>query len=65
MNPVPATKQDGPVFLLVRFLFLLFQPIVKEWINLNIELRYEVRYVLWFGSMAISLFTLQLLCGIT
>ena len=52
-SPVPATKQDGSVFLLVRFLFPLSLLPVNEWINPNIVLRFEVRYVLSLGSMTI------------
>ena len=53
MNPVPATTQDGLVFLLVRFLLESSLPPVNEWINLNIGFKFEVRYVLSFGSMTI------------
>ena len=52
-SPVPATKQDGLVFLLVRFLLESSLPPVNEWINLNIGFKFEVRYVLSFGSMTI------------
>ena len=44
MNPTPATTQDGLVFLLVHFLFESFLFPLKEWINLNIGLRFKVRY---------------------
>ena len=53
MNPAPATKQDGLVFLLVRFLLEPFLSPVNEWINLKIGFKFEVRYVLSFGSMTI------------
>ena len=53
MNPIPATTQDGLVFLLVRFLLESYLPPVNEWINLNIGFKFEVRYVLSFGSMTI------------
>ncbi|MGB2282151.1 MAG: hypothetical protein ACPH3F_03450, partial [Flavobacteriaceae bacterium] len=45
-SPVPATTQDGLVFLLVRFLLESSLPPVNEWINLNIGFKFEVRYVL-------------------
>jgi hypothetical protein len=48
-----STKQDGLVFLLVRFLLKSSLSPVNEWINLNIGFIYEVRYVLSFGSMTI------------
>ena len=53
MNPVPATKQDGLVFLLVRFLLESPLPPVNKWINLKIGLRSEIQYILSFGSMTI------------
>ena len=49
----PATTQDGLVFLLVRFLLQSSLPLVNEWINLNIGFKFEVGYVLSFGSMTI------------
>ena len=42
MNPTPATTQDGLVLLLVRFLFESFLFPLKEWINLNIGLRFHM-----------------------
>ena len=35
-----STKQDGPGFFLVRFLFLPSQPIVKKWINIRFSWDY-------------------------
>ena len=52
-SPALATKQDGLVFLLVRFLLKSSLSPVNEWINLNIGFIFEVRYVLSFGSMTI------------
>ena len=52
-SPALATTQDGLVFLLVRFLLESSLPPVNEWINLNIGFKFEVRYVLSFGSMTI------------
>jgi hypothetical protein len=49
-----STKQDGSVFIPVRFLFPLSLPPVNEWINLNVGFKFEVRYVLLFASMIIS-----------
>ena len=52
-SPALATTQDGLVFLLVCFLLQSSLPVVNEWINLNIGFKFEVRYVLSFGSMTI------------
>ena len=48
-----STTQDGLVFLLVRFLLESSLPPVNEWINLKTGFKFEVRYVLSFGSMTI------------
>ena len=43
-SPAPATTQDGAVFLLVRFLLELLLLLVNGCINLNMGLKFEVRY---------------------
>ena len=48
-----STTQDGLVFLLVRFLLESSLTPVNERINLNRGFKFEVRYVLSFGSMTI------------
>ena len=45
-----STKQDGLVFLLVRFLLESLLPPVNEWINLNIGFIFKVRYILLLVS---------------
>ena len=52
-SPALATTQDGQVFLLVRFLLESSLPPLNKCINLKIGFKFEVRYVLSFGSMTI------------
>jgi len=39
-----STTQDGLIFLLVCFLLESYLPHTNDWINSNIEFKFEVRY---------------------